>query len=126
MSRFQALITDVYEAIAASPEASAALGSGDWLAFDLPPSSDQPEAFPVMRFDGLTLDDDKLGRYPLSLKLWAVDDGDMLRFYDLAEAVKDALNSGSKLLDCTAGYVPRHERDSQLFCVMFNVVAYLG
>lgn len=126
MSRFQALITDIYDAIAASPEASAALGSGNWLDTGLPPSPDQPEAFPVMRLDGVSLDDDKLKRYPMLLKLWAVDDGNMLAFMDLAEAVKDALNSGSKLLDCSAGYVPRHERDSQLFCVMFNVVAYLG
>lgn len=60
MSRFEALITDIYDAVAASPEASATLGSGNWLDFDLPPSSDIPEAFPVVRIEGIYVGDDRL------------------------------------------------------------------
>ncbi len=124
MSRFQPLITDIYDAVAASPEASAALGAGNWLDFGLPPEPGLLVGAPVVRIDGPYLDDDKLKRYPMTLKLWAFEDGDYLKFLDLAEALKDALNSSSKLLDSTAGYVPRNE--PQLYCALFNVVAYLG
>lgn len=60
----------------------------------------------------------------MTLKLWAFDDGDKLAFLGLAEAFKDALSTKSKLLDIN-GYLLRHEPDSQLFCALFDVVAYL-
>lgn len=126
MSRFLPLLADIYDAVAASPEASAVLGpeAEGWLAFGLPPEPGLLVDAPVVRIDGPYLDDDKLKRYPMTLKLWAFEDGDYLKFLDLAEALKDALNSNSKLLDSTAGYVPRNE--PQLYCALFNVVAYLG
>lgn len=124
MSRFQALITDIYDAIAAIPELNSKLGNGDWLDFDLPPSPDKPELFPVVRIEGIYVGDDRLSSYPMTLKLWAFDDGDKLAFLELAEGFKDALSTKSKLLD-SQGYVLRHEPQSQLFCALFDVTAYL-
>lgn len=124
MSRFKSLLADIYDAVAAVPELNAKMASGGWLDFDLPPSSDQPDEFPVVRIDGLYVGDDRLGSYPMTLKLWAFDDGNKLAFLDLAEAFKDALNTKSKLLDSN-GYVLRHEPESQLFCALFDVTAYL-
>lgn len=125
MSRFAPLLADIYDAVAAIPGLTEKMAPGDWLSVGIPPSPDQPEAFPVVRIDRYFFDDERQQSYPMELKLWAIDDGDKLAFLDLAEAFKDALNNKSKLI-VSSGYVPRHEPDEALFCAVFSVTAYLG